>query len=88
MVGVVDDGVGDGLVPCEDVVVDECVRGRRWCPTAAAPGQDGQAVDDDRDQNHHRQAPQSQNPPLEVPRRGLSSAPKRSVSSMFALPLE
>ena len=25
VVGVVDDGVGDGLVVCEDVVVDECV---------------------------------------------------------------
>jgi hypothetical protein len=25
VVGVVDDGVGDGLEVCEDVVVDECV---------------------------------------------------------------
>lgn len=25
VVGVVDEGVGDGLVVCEDVVVDECV---------------------------------------------------------------
>jgi hypothetical protein len=25
VVGVVDDGVGDGLVVCEDVVFDECV---------------------------------------------------------------
>ena len=25
VVGVVDDGVGEGLVVCEDVVVDECV---------------------------------------------------------------
>jgi len=25
VVGGVDDGVGDGLVVCEDVVVDECV---------------------------------------------------------------
>jgi hypothetical protein len=25
VVGVVDDGLGDGLVVCEDVVVDECV---------------------------------------------------------------
>ena len=58
VVGVVDVVVGDGLVVCEDVVVDECVVRRRWGSAPAAPGQDGQAVDDDRDQNHHRQAPQ------------------------------
>jgi len=46
-------------------------RGGGRCAGPAAFGQDGQAVDDRRDQDHHRQSPQGEDPSFEIPGRGV-----------------
>jgi hypothetical protein len=88
VVGVVDDGVGDGLVVCEDVVVDECVVagvGELPPPPLARMARPAMiiAIRITTARPHRARTHR-----LRYQGDGLSVVLKRSVSSMFALPLE
>jgi hypothetical protein len=88
VVGGVDDGVGDGLVVCEDVVVDECVVagvGALPPPPLARMARPAMmiAIRISTARPHRVRTHR-----LRYQGDGLSVVLKRSVSSMFALPLE
>jgi hypothetical protein len=87
-VGVVDEGVGDGLVVCEDVVVDECVVAGVGAlpppPLARMARPEMMIAIRTTTARPHR----ARTHRLRYQGDGLSVVLKRSVSSMFALPLE
>jgi hypothetical protein len=88
VVGVVDDGVGDGLVVCEDVVVDECVVAGVGAlpppPLARMARPEMMIAIRITTARPHR----ARTHRLRYQGDRLSVVLKRSVSSMFALPLE
>ena len=88
VVGVVDDGVGDGLVVCEDVVVDECVVAGVGAlpppPLARMARPEMMIAIRTTTARPHR----ARTHRLRYQGDGVSVVLKRSVSSIFTLPLE